>query len=595
MSVPPVLLAERYRLVRLIASGGMGVVWEGWDELLHRPVGVKLLRPQQGVPETEAEVAKNRAMREARITARLHHPNAVPVFDVVEHEGQPCLIMQFVPSTSLSEQVREGGPLLPREAARIGAQVASALAAAHRLGIVHRDVKPGNILIAADGTAMISDFGISHAAGDATLTSTGLVHGTPAYLAPEVARGAESDFASDVFSLGSTLYAAVEGAPPFGMDNNSIALLHRVASAGFSWPQRMGLLTPLVLEMLSSVPATRPSMKVAATRLAALYDRAESDAVEAPTTPMVVADRDAAPPGGPAVLAAGAAGLAAAATVPESVPDAVLEAAPASNPQPAAGPAPENRVDPGVDHEVDPDPEVDPEAEARPQPVPVPEPVAAPAAAYPTVPADDRPGQKKRGLLIGIAALLAVAVILGAVLFIGSLTRPQPDPRPAAIAPVAEPAPSATTPSSAPASSAPPPSPTPAVPSAPPAAIPAPAAPAPPPAPGGGAPSAAQLAEAISGYYALVPGNTDAAWPRMTANYQTNHAGGRQAFQQFWDAVARVSANAISGTSPDQAQATITYYFKDGRVVDEVTTYTLVDEGGTLKIAASTVMSSTTR
>ena len=150
-------------------------------------------------------------MREARINARLQHPHVVAVFDVVEHEGQPCLVMELVPSRTLAEVLREQGTLAPPEAARVGSQVASALAAAHGLGIVHRDVKPSNILIGEDGRARISDFGISRATGDTTLTMTGMINGTPAYLAPEVARGNESTRPSDVFSLGSTLYAALEG------------------------------------------------------------------------------------------------------------------------------------------------------------------------------------------------------------------------------------------------------------------------------------------------------------------------------------------------------------------------------------------------
>ena len=279
MSTPNSLLAGRYRLTRLIATGGMGVVWEARDELLERPVAVKELRPQPGIPDDEAELAKNRAMREARITARLHHPHAVPVFDVIEHDGRPCLIMQFVPSRPLSELIREKGVLPVADAARIGGQIASALAAAHKLGIVHRDVKPGNILITEDGSAMISDFGISHALGDATLTSTGLVHGTPAYLAPEVARGAESGFASDVFSLGSTLYAAVEGQPPFGTDSNSIALLHKVASGQFLPPQHADALTPLIVDMLAADPGARPDMKKVTRRLTVIERESEKTAI----------------------------------------------------------------------------------------------------------------------------------------------------------------------------------------------------------------------------------------------------------------------------------------------------------------------------
>ena len=212
------VIAGRYRLVDQIAVGGMGLVWEGWDELLLRRVAVKQLLNQPGLAEQDVVIARNRVIREARITARLHHPHAVTLFDVVDNAGYPCLIMQFVPSVSLSGLLHQQGFVPPTVATGIGADVASALVAAHAVGIVHRDVKPGNVLITDDGSAMITDFGISHAVGDITLTATGMVSGTPAYLAPEVARGGESGFPADVFSLGSTLYAALEGSPPFGTD-----------------------------------------------------------------------------------------------------------------------------------------------------------------------------------------------------------------------------------------------------------------------------------------------------------------------------------------------------------------------------------------
>ena len=247
MAERQVLIADRYRLLRRVGSGGMGVVWEGWDERLERRVALKRLYRQSGASTREAELANQRAMREARLTARLQHPHAVPVFDAVEQDGQLWLVMQFIPSITLAAVLEQGGPLQPNEAAKVGAEVASALAAAHTVGIVHRDVKPGNILIAEDGAALISDFGIARALGDATLTSSGMIHGTPAYLAPEVARGSEANFASDVFSLGSTLYSALEGRPPFGTDDNTMALLHRVASGQFPHPQRSGPLTPVIM------------------------------------------------------------------------------------------------------------------------------------------------------------------------------------------------------------------------------------------------------------------------------------------------------------------------------------------------------------
>jgi serine/threonine protein kinase len=231
MNAPESLIAGRYRLVTRLAAGGMGSVWRAWDERLRRDVAVKELLHQPGLSEQDAQTANHRLFREARITARLQHPHAVQIYDVVEQDGRPFLIMQYVPSKSLQAMISEQGRLAEPFVARIGAEIASALVAAHHVGIVHRDVKPGNVLITDSGAAKLTDFGVSHAIGDVSLTSTGMVTGTPAYLAPEVARGMDSSFASDVFSLGSTLYAALEGAPPFGTTENPMALLHKVAQA----------------------------------------------------------------------------------------------------------------------------------------------------------------------------------------------------------------------------------------------------------------------------------------------------------------------------------------------------------------------------
>jgi serine/threonine protein kinase len=239
----------------------MGVVWQAHDELLYRTVAVKQLLLQPGQTEADAEEARRRAMREGRIAARLQHPNAVAVFDVVdEGDGMPWLVMEYVPSRSLSAVLEEQGTLTPQEAARIGMHVASALAAAHAAGIVHRDVKPGNVLLGDDGTVKITDFGISRAQGDSTVTATGMLAGTPAYLAPEIAKGHDPTPSSDVFSLGATLYAAVEGVPPFGLSDNPLALLHKVASGQIEPPRQAGPLTQPLLSLLAPEPTERVTM-----------------------------------------------------------------------------------------------------------------------------------------------------------------------------------------------------------------------------------------------------------------------------------------------------------------------------------------------
>lgn len=247
----------RYALVEQIGSGAMGVVWLARDALLDRPVAVKELRPDLAFEEVQ--VVGARAMREARNAARLQHPNAVAVFDVVVEDDRPWLVMEYVPARTLGALLTERGTLDPAEAARIGGRVAAALAAAHAAGIVHRDVKPSNVLIGEDGTVKLTDFGISRAAGDGTLTGSGMITGTPAYLAPEVARGEQPDTSSDVFSLGATLYAATEGQSPHGVSDNSFGLLYRAALGKVEPPTRSGPLTGVLMRMLATDPATRPT------------------------------------------------------------------------------------------------------------------------------------------------------------------------------------------------------------------------------------------------------------------------------------------------------------------------------------------------
>lgn len=607
MSVPQALVGGRYRLIEVIAHGGMGVVWRARDERLDRPVAVKQLRTHPGITEREAEIAKNRAIREAHITAQLDHPHAVPVLDAVEHEGQPCLVMPYLPSTPLSAVLRKRTALPLRDVIRIGAQAASALAAAHRLRIVHRDVKPGNVLITRDGTAHISDFGISHALGDATLTDTGFLHGTPAYLSPEVARGGSATFASDVFSLGSTLYAALEGAPPFGSDPNPIALLHRVAAARVEPPTHAGDLGPLLLQMLSEEPRDRPKMDVVAASLADLKAR----------------------------------GAAAERTRPVATPRATAQqssAAALSTWFPSAQDAPTGPVDEGATAAAS--TSLSPAAGAAPSPA---EPVGASSVGASSVGASSvgassvgaatrgQSGTRRRALVgLGSVAALVVAVLVLANVTDDSSQDVPETAGDRVVLPTSSPATSDATPSpsssaaevAAPTSDATSPPPT----SDPVAAAPSPAPsptpepepspePSPEPAvepsmpepvtqaqpsplteqsPSTSQDRAAELSSAVTDYYSLIPNDTDAAWPRMTADYQSNHAGGRAAYDSFWGKVDAISVSDVQPAPPNRARATLTYSFSDGRTVVERTAYRFVDDGGSLRIAASDVLSSTT-
>ncbi|AXB48423.1 serine/threonine protein kinase [Amycolatopsis albispora] len=270
------MIAERYQLLERIGAGAMGVVWKAEDQRLDRVVALKelILPHTPGAPDAAGLVAEAsaRAMREGRIAAKLTHPSAITVFDVVTDNDRPVLVMEYLPSTSLAEVLARRGRLGAEEVAAIGAQIAAALAAAHESGIVHRDVKPANVLMSDDGVAKLSDFGISRAAGDGTLTATGVVAGTPAYFAPEVARGEDADSRSDVFSLGATMYHAVEGAPPFGVGDNQIALLYRVATGEFPPPEHAGPLHGLLTRMLDADPAARPEMAAVAAELALITE-----------------------------------------------------------------------------------------------------------------------------------------------------------------------------------------------------------------------------------------------------------------------------------------------------------------------------------
>ncbi len=293
-------IGNRYRLDERIGAGAMGAVWRGTDELLNRTVAVKELLAAAVPSSDQLEESRQRILREGRIGARLQHAHVISMFDVVVHDERPWLVMEYLPSRSLAAVLHEKGPMSARETAAVGRQVADGLAAAHAAGVVHRDIKPGNVLIAEDGRTKITDFGVSRAVDDVQLTRTGVIAGTPAFLAPEVARGQEPTAASDVFALGATLYAAVEGEPPFGLDDNAYALLHKVATGAIRPPEQAGPLTALLMRLLSNEPTERPSASQARDSLARIAAGQTVAGIATPTQTLVapaddVADGTAAP------------------------------------------------------------------------------------------------------------------------------------------------------------------------------------------------------------------------------------------------------------------------------------------------------------
>jgi serine/threonine protein kinase len=236
----------------------MGVVWRARDGVLGREVAVKEVVFPPTMAEDERRPAQARVMREARAAARLNHPNAVTLYDVVQDGGGTFIVMELVQAPTLADLVRDQGPLAPERVAELGVQIAGALEAAHQVGIVHRDVKPGNVMVPERGLAKLADFGIASLAGDPQLTSTGLVIGSPAYMAPEQARGEESGPPVDFWGLGATMYYAVEGAPPFDR-GTSIATLAAVVNDPPRVPSRAGPLALLITALLAKDPTTRPS------------------------------------------------------------------------------------------------------------------------------------------------------------------------------------------------------------------------------------------------------------------------------------------------------------------------------------------------
>ncbi|MER5888129.1 serine/threonine-protein kinase [Streptomyces sp. NPDC001941] len=281
-------MAGRYRVVRQLGKGGMGVVHRAVDEVLGREVAVKELRTYTDSSGPELADLRLRMRREARAAARVRHPGVIAVHDVADHHGRPVIVMELVDGPSLDDVLHERGVLEPLEAARIGAGVLDALAAAHAAGVLHRDVKPGNVLLDRGGRVVLTDFGIAAMEdpgdGSATrLTRSGELVGSLDYLAPERAQGHQPGPASDVWALGATLYAAVEGASPFRR-TSTWSTLNAIVVEPLPEPRRAGPLAPVLRLLMHKDPALRPDAATAA-RLLADVAEGRADTSTAPLGP----------------------------------------------------------------------------------------------------------------------------------------------------------------------------------------------------------------------------------------------------------------------------------------------------------------------
>ncbi|MFE7117969.1 protein kinase [Streptomyces sp. NPDC057654] len=235
----------------------MGTVWRAEDELLGRQVALKQIHISPYLEDDELATLYERTRREARSAARIAHPNVVVVHDVVEDRGRPCIVMEYVPSTTLGDVLKQFGTISPEETARIGRGMIAALRAAHGAGVLHRDVKPGNVLLGAEGRVVLTDFGIAQSSGTSTLTKTGEMVGSIDYIAPERVKGGSPGPASDLWALGATLYQALEGRPPFRKDT-PVETAYSIAVDPFEPPRRAGPLAKLVETLLAKEPEFRP-------------------------------------------------------------------------------------------------------------------------------------------------------------------------------------------------------------------------------------------------------------------------------------------------------------------------------------------------
>ncbi|NEA99909.1 serine/threonine-protein kinase [Streptomyces sp. SID13726] len=274
------LLAGRYRLADPIGNGGMGRVWRAHDEVLHRAVAIKELTAALYVSESDQGVLLARTRAEARAAARINHSAVVTVHDVLDHDGRPWIVMELVEGRSLADAVKADGRVEAREAARIGMWVLRALRAAHSAGVLHRDVKPGNVLLGQDGRVLLTDFGIAQIEGDTTITRTGEVVGSVDYLAPERVRGADPGPSADLWALGATLYTAVEGRSPFRR-TTPLTTMQAVVDEEPAEPRNAGPLGPVIAALLHKDPAARPDAAEAEQMLAEAAEGRRPSAAQA--------------------------------------------------------------------------------------------------------------------------------------------------------------------------------------------------------------------------------------------------------------------------------------------------------------------------
>jgi hypothetical protein len=584
----PELIAGRYKVLRAIGRGGMGTVWLCRDEVLGREVAVKQIGALPGESPTETK----RAMREARSAAALNHPNAVAVYDVVRHEGLPWLVMEYVEGQTLADEISRDGQISPQRVADIGAQLAGALARAHERRIVHRDIKPGNVLIDKAGRPKISDFGIARGHGDEQLTQVGFITGTPGYLSPELARGGDPLPSSDVWALGATLYTAVEGQPPYKPRSNPIALLRAIAVERPRPMTHAGVLAPALEAMMHEDPERRWDMATSAKRLGSIaritqvmprVDPAETMAMAVPSleptqalprtqrlevAAPVVAAQDVAARAVKAPLVAAPVVKAKELTA-EQVAAAPVVAAPVAKTPSVASPAVQG---PSV---------ASPVANARVVAAPVfAAPVAkapgvnsaaakTPVVAPPLVPAPGPPLADSKGSRRWLPLLLVALLVVGLVVTYLSQLGHQ-DGLSAVTAT------KSTAPAKPPATSAPKiaeqPTPSPA---------PSSTTVAPPQNVG------SRVASFLTSYYANVTKNTSLTWGELTPTMQ-QRAQGRSGYDGFWKTISSVTVGTPQVNTSGTNAVVSLRFTKNGVTTSETHRFTLVANNGGYLIDSDT-------